>query len=231
MLSKKMRYLAAACCSMLVISFTAALAAATGAAEMTADEALKSLMDGNQRFITGQMTNQKRSDAAARKGLVATQKPYAIILSCSDSRIPPEIIFDKGLGEIFVIRVAGNVPDPIVLGSIEYAAEHIGTPLVMVLGHQRCGAVTAAVDAKEVPEGNLGKIVETLQPAVKQAQTEAAGKTKEELIETAIDDNVHLVAASLTQQSAVLKHLVEEGKLNIVKAKYDLENGKVVLFK
>jgi len=109
--------------------------------------------------------------------------------SCSDSRVPPEIIFDKGLGEIFVVRVAGNVLDPVVLGSIEYAAEHLGSPLVMVLGHERCGAVTAAVDAKGKPEGNIGAIIKNIAPAVKQAKNEYKGKDKAELVETAINDN------------------------------------------
>ena len=90
-------------------------------------------MDGNKRYIENQMTGSKLCDVTTRSGLAKSQKPYAIILTCSDSRVPPEIVFDKGLGEIFVVRVAGNIPDPVVLGSIEYAAEHLGSPLVMVL--------------------------------------------------------------------------------------------------
>jgi carbonic anhydrase len=198
---------------------------------ITADEALRKLMDGNKEYVEQKMTNQNMSCKSVRESLAKSQKPYAIILSCSDSRVPPEVVFDKGLGEIFVVRVAGNVPDPIVLGSIEYAAEHLGTPLVMVLGHERCGAVTATVDAKGKPEGNIGAIVKAISPAVAKAKREYKGKEKAQLVETAIDDNIKLVEVNLTKKSPVLKHLVKEGKLKIVAAKYDLDDGKVTLLK
>lgn len=218
----------------LLIGAVAFLAAATAFASgagpgITADEALKKLMEGNQQYVECSTPGQKLCDPNLRHSLVAGQKPYAIILSCSDSRVPPEIIFNKGMGEIFVIRVAGNVPDPVVLGSIEYAAEHLGSPLIVVLGHSRCGAVTAAVDAKGKPEGNIGAILKTIAPAVSQAKKETAGKDKTELLETAITDNVKIVCNALPKQSKVLKELVHEGKLKIVGAKYDLEDGKVTL--
>ena len=196
---------------------------------VTADGALQRLLDGNKRYVESKMRACGEANAAAREKLARSQKPYAVILSCSDSRVPPEIIFDKGLGEIFVVRVAGNVPDPIVLGSIEYAAEHLGSQLVMVLGHERCGAVTAAVEAKGEPEGNIGAIIKAIAPAVKQAKTEYKGKEKSELVETAINDNVRLVAANLTKQSSVLEHFVKQRKVKIVAAKYDLDDGKVTL--
>ncbi|MDD2320708.1 MAG: carbonic anhydrase [Geobacteraceae bacterium] len=220
----------AAIAAVATLMSVAAYASGSGVG-MNADQALQQLMEGNKRFVDQQMTGQKLCDAKARQSLATGQKPYAVILTCSDSRVPPEIIFDKGLGEIFVIRVAGNVPDPIVLGSIEYAAEHIGSPLVMVLGHERCGAVTAAVDAKGKPEGNIGAIVKTIAPAVKQARKTYTGKDKAQLVETAVDANARLVAANLTKQSSVLKHLVKEGKLTIVTAKYDLDDGTVTLMK
>jgi carbonic anhydrase len=207
------------------------LAAAGEETGVTADEALQKLMDGNRHYVDQQMTNQKMSSQGVRESLAKGQKPYAIILSCSDSRVPPEIIFDKGLGEIFVVRVAGNIPDPIVIGSIEYAAEHLGSPLIMVLGHERCGAVTAAVDAKGKAEGNIGTILKTIAPAVAKAKKEYKGTDKAKLVETAIDDNVKLVEANLTKQSAVLKHLAKEGKIRIIAAKYDLDDGKVTLMK
>jgi carbonic anhydrase len=188
-------------------------------------------MDGNRNFVEQKMTTREMSGRSVRESLAKGQKPYAVILSCSDSRVPPEIIFDKGLGEIFVVRVAGNVPDPIVLGSIEYAAEHLGSPLIMVLGHERCGAVTAAVEAKGKPEGNIGAIVGTIAPAVAQAKKEYKGTDKAQLVETAIDDNIKAVEASLTKKSTVLRHLVKEGKVKIVAAKYDLDDGKVTLVK
>ncbi len=212
----------------LVLSGALALGSGNGSA-VSADEALKQLLDGNKRYVEQQMTGQKLCNVSAREGLAKGQHPYAIILSCSDSRVPPEIVFDKGLGEVFVVRVAGNVPDPVVLGSVEYAAEHLGSPLVVVLGHERCGAVTAAVAAKGKPEGNIGAIIKTIAPAVKQARKEYKGSDTSALVETAIDDNVKLVVANLTKRSPVIKQMVNEGKLKIVAAKYDLDDGQVRL--
>jgi carbonic anhydrase len=197
---------------------------------ITANEALQKLLDGNHRYVLNQTTGQKLCDATTRQSLTRGQSPYAIILSCSDSRVPPEIIFDRGLGEIFVIRVAGNIPDPIVLGSIEYAAEHLGSPLIMVLGHGRCGAVTAAVAARGKPhEGNIGAILKAIAPAVSQAEQEATGRDKAELVEAAIDNNIKLVCNSLVEQSEVIKGLADAGKIKVVGAKYDLDDGKVRL--
>ncbi len=196
-----------------------------------ADEALRKLMEGNKNYVEQRMTSQKMCGLKARESLTKGQKPYAVILSCSDSRVPPEIIFDKGLGEIFVIRVAGNVPDPIVLGSVEYAVEHLGVPLVMVLGHERCGAVTAAVESGGKGEGNIGAIIKAIAPAVAMARKENKKGDKASLVETAVDDNVKLVEASLVRRSSAIKHLVKEGKVKIVGAKYDLDDGKVTLMK
>lgn len=220
----------------MVMAAAVALVGATawasgGAAKVSADEALQKLMDGNARFVKNQMSGQKLCDLATRQLLSKGQQPYAVILTCSDSRVPPEIVFDKGLGEIFVIRVAGNVTDPVVLGSVEYAAEHLGSPLVMVLGHERCGAVTAAVEAKGKPEGNIGAIVKKISPAVKQAKSEYTGNDKSRLVETAINDNARLVAASITRQSKVIAKLVKDGKVKVVAAKYDLDDGVVTLMK
>jgi carbonic anhydrase len=208
-------------------AWSAAAIASGGGAGITPDEAWQKLVDGNKRFLENKMNACSESSTSAREALAKSQKPYAIILSCSDSRVPPEIIFDKSMGELFVVRVAGNVPDPIILGSVEYAAEHLGSPLIVVLGHERCGAVTAAVDAKGKPEGNIGAIVKEIAPAVKQAKKEAAGKSKPELIETAIDDNIRLVAANISKRSPVIKHLLKEGKIKIITAKYDLDDGTV----
>lgn len=215
----------------VAVAASAAVAFASGGGVgVSADEALQRLMDGNKHYVEGQMGACRESDAAKREGLAQGQKPYAIILSCSDSRVPPEIIFDKSMGEIFVIRVAGNVPDPVVLGSIEYAAEHIGSPLIMVLGHERCGAVTATVESKGKAHGNIGAIVKTIAPAAQKAQKAMKGKPKAEVVEAATDANVQLVAANLTKKSPVVAKLVKEGKVKIVTAKYDLDDGKVTLF-
>lgn len=227
-----------------VVALAAGLAVASsqGAPAVSPEDALQKLMDGNKRYIENQMTSSKMCDLSTRSSLAKSQKPYAIILTCSDSRVPPEILFDKGLGEIFVIRVAGNVPDPIVLGSIEYAAEHLGSPLVMVLGHERCGAVKATVDSKGKSTGsaNIDAIVKTIAPNVKNAakdcelckgDAKCAETNKDAFVECVVDANAKTVAASLTKKSKILKHLVAEKKVKIVAAKYDLDDGTVTLFK
>lgn len=227
---------------LVVLAAGLAFASSHSGPGLSADEALQKLMDGNKRFVENRLTNAAVSDAAARSSLARSQKPYAIILTCSDSRLPPEIVFDKGLGEVFVVRVAGNIPDPVVLGSIEYAAEHLGSPLVMVLGHERCGAVTATVDAKGkgTGSGNIDAIVKAIEPNVKLAtkdcdackgEKKCAETKKSEFVECVINANAKTVAVSLTKKSKILKHLVDEKKLKIVSAKYDLDDGVVTLFK
>lgn len=219
-----------------------AFASAGHGSSVTPDQALQKLMDGNKNYVEYHLTGSKMSDAATRASLARSQKPYAIILSCSDSRVPPEVIFDKGLGEIFVIRVAGNIADPTVLGSIEYAAEHLGSPLVMVLGHERCGAVTATVASKGKTTGspNIDVIVKSIGSSMKAASKDCevckhdkkcAENKKEDFVECLVDANARMVAADLTKKSPILKHLVEEKKLKVVAAKYDLDNGKVSLLK
>ncbi|HEX9021722.1 MAG TPA: carbonic anhydrase [Nitrospirota bacterium] len=191
---------------------------------ISADETLMKLIAANQRYVSGKMTAR---DLPARRGeLLKGQQPSAVVLSCSDSRVPPEFIFDQGLGDIFVVRVAGNVADPVALGSIEYAVEHLNVPLIIVMGHDKCGAVSATV-AGGKPEGNIGSIVEKIAPAVGKAK--ASGKTGDELLDAAIIENVRNVTAGLTRDSAVIKRLVEEKKLKIVAAKYSLSSGKVDL--
>jgi carbonic anhydrase len=212
----------------LVSGGTCALAADKGVG-VSADEALGRLMDGNRRYVEQKMGACGRTTREIRTALVKDQKPYAVILSCSDSRVPPEIIFDQTLGEIFVIRVAGNVPDPVVLGSIEYAVEHIGSPLIMVLGHERCGAVTAAVEAHGNGGGNIGAIVGKIVPAVRIAGQEAKGKSNEELVEKAVDHNIRLTAENIIRHSPLIAERIIQGKVKIVKAKYDLDDGTVVL--
>jgi carbonic anhydrase len=194
-----------------------------------ADEALKKLMDGNASYVSNRLTLQSSSGAETRRALAKGQQPYAIILSCSDSRVPPEIIFDKGLGEIFVVRVAGNVPDPIIIGSVEYAVEHLGSPLIMVLGHGRCGAVQAAVEAGHEQQGNIGAIINKILPAVRQAEKKTGSADKSRLVETAVEMNAQLTAKALTEQSSLIRSLVDSGKLKIVAAKYDLDDGTVKL--
>lgn len=187
-------------------------------------EALQKLMDGNKRFVSGSLT-QKDLSAKKREELAKGQKPFATVLTCSDSRVPPELLFDQGLGDVFVVRVAGNVVDPIALGSIEYAAEHLGSPLVLILGHSKCGAVKATLDEKGKPEGNIGEIEKKIMPAVDTARKK--GGTQDEILETAIKGNVKNVYADIMKNSKIIPHLVEEGKLTIVAGEYDITTGKV----
>jgi len=187
-------------------------------------EAMQKLMDGNKRFVSGTLA-QKDLGAKKREELAKGQKPFATVLTCSDSRVPPELLFDQGLGDIFVVRVAGNVVDPIALGSIEYAAEHLGSPLVLILGHSKCGAVKATLESKGKPEGNIGAIVKKIMPAVDAAKKK--GGTQDEILETAIKENVKNVYADVMKNSKIIPHLVEEGKLTIVAGEYDITTGKV----
>ncbi|MEW6117612.1 MAG: carbonic anhydrase [Nitrospirota bacterium] len=188
------------------------------------DEAFTKLMDGNKRFVSGSLSSKDVGDAK-RKELLKGQSPYAIVVACSDSRVAPEIIFDEGLGSIFVVRVAGNVLDPVALGSIEYAAEHLHSPLLVILGHEKCGAVAATLDAKGKPEGNIGAIVQKIMPAVKKAK--AKGGTKDDILNNAIKENVMLSNAYMLKKSPVLKHLIESGALKVVTAVYHLGSGEV----
>ncbi len=210
----------------LAICLVGALAVATAtdqeADEMsTANEAWQKLMDGNARFVNNEP--EVKDFVSEREAVVAGQSPFATVITCSDSRVPPEYIFDQGIGDVFVIRVAGNVVDSVVLGSVEYGVEHLHTPIFVVLGHQSCGAVTAAVQGGA--EGNIESIMDEIEPAVEAA--EKTGKTEGELVDEAIDQNIDLVIESTLEGSPITKELVEEGKLVIVGAKYYLDTGEV----
>ena len=187
-------------------------------------EALQKLMDGNKRFVEGYLAKKDLS-IEKRKELAKGQKPFATVLACSDSRVPPELLFDQGLGDIFVVRVAGNVVDPISLGSIEYAAEHLGAPVLFILGHSKCGAVKATLELKGKPEGNIGAIVKKIMPAVDTAKKK--GGTPDEIFETAIKENVKNVYKDIMKNSKIMKHLSEEGEVTIVGGEYDITNGKI----
>lgn len=190
----------------------------------TGDESLQKLMDGNKRYVEGKLANKDLGDTK-RKELSKGQKPFAIVVTCSDSRVPPELLFDQGLGDIFVIRVAGNIVDPIALGSIEYGAEHLHSPLIFILGHSKCGAVKATLEAKGKPEGNIGEIVKKITPAAQAAKKK--GGTDDQILETAIKENVKNVYKDLMSKSTIIPHLIEKGELKIVGGEYSLETGKV----
>jgi carbonic anhydrase len=206
-----------------VISFLGILIGASEEnAGITAEQALQKLMDGNARFVSGDVEHPNQS-AERRAEVVSGQHPFAIVVGCSDSRIPPEIIFDQGIGDIFVIRTAGQVLDDAALGSIEYGAEHLGVPLVVVLGHDSCGAVKATVEGGEAP-GHIANLVEAIQPAVDEARNEAS---EDELLNASIDINIKNIVDQLETSEPILSELVEEGELTIVGARYHLDSGEV----
>ncbi|MGE3492556.1 MAG: carbonic anhydrase [Vicinamibacterales bacterium] len=191
-----------------------------GAAPAT--EALDRLKAGNARFaadaVAGHSIGQTR-----RVELAQSQTPYAIVLSCADSRVPPEIVFDTGLGDLFVVRAAGAVADRAILASVEYGAEHLHSPLLVVMGHDSCGAVTAAIETKTSLGPNLDYLVKAIQPALEQARH--AGEKAE--LKTAIMANVEQVINDVLAESAIVRHLAESGRLQIVGAYYELESGRV----
>ena len=210
---------------MLAASIAPALLPAHAAKEeaisgITPNGALKKLMEGNQRYI-----DQKRTfPDQARSRIVEVaqgQHPFATILACSDSRVAPEIIFDQGLGDLFDIRVAGNFLDDVVLGNIEYAALELGVPLLVILGHERCGAVKAALDGKAVP-GHIGTLVAAIQPAV-----DATKNRGGDAWDNAVRANVKMNVNNLKSSSPLLAAAVKARQLKVVGARYDLDSGKV----
>jgi len=189
-------------------------------------DARKLLEEGNKRFVEAKEATKDLSAARRQELVDKGQKPFAVVVTCSDSRVPAETIFDQGLGDIFVVRTAGNVVDPITVGSVEYGAEHLAVPLVVVMGHEKCGAVKATVDGGEAA-GSIGSIVSEIKPSLDKAK--AAGVSGDALYEKTTDENVAAVIAEL-EKSPILKHLQESGKLNIVGAKYHLSSGQVSFF-
>jgi carbonic anhydrase len=181
------------------------------------------LMEGNQRFVSGHTRN--RDVVQLRHTLAQSQHPRVIVLACSDSRVTPELLFDQSLGDLFVVRTAGNIADAIALGSMEYAFEHLGSALLVVMGHEKCGAVTAACSGERMPTANLQAIVDKIWPAVAQAKTYAK---PDGLLDSAIRENVHQSAKDVLAHSEVLRHAHEEGKLSVIEAIYKLDNGEVV---
>jgi carbonic anhydrase len=188
----------------------------------SADQIWSSLVEGNRRFMNGKPTSHDL--VSQRRTLEKNQHPLVAVLSCSDSRVPPEVVFDQGLGDLFVVRVAGNSADPTGIGSLEYAVEHLGTVMIVVLGHQSCGAVTAACSGQKMPTSNLEAVVQPVAQSCSLAKKEHTG---ESLIDFAIKDHVHRTAQDLLARSPVLQHAHDEGKLTIVEAYYSLDSGAV----
>jgi len=184
------------------------------------DDALRRLVEGNQRYAASQSTDLNES-AARRAALTGGQSPFATIFSCVDSRVPPELVFDQGLGDLFDVRTAGHVVGDMELGSIEYAAEHLHTPLVVVMGHQKCGAVTAAADGGAAA-GHLPSLIALIRPAI-----DAARSRPGDLIDNAVRINVENVVRQVRESTPVLSALVAHGELTVVGAVYSLDTGKV----
>jgi len=189
---------------------------------LSPDAALTRLLEGNQRYMRHKEQHPDQS-SARQKELVGGQHPFAVILGCADSRVPPELLFDQGLGDLFVIRVAGNIIDDAILASIEYAVEHLGTKLIVVLGHEQCGAVSAAVEGEETV-GHLNALVIAIQPSVS-----ATAKNPGDKLHNCVVENARRVARQLRQSEPVVKEAVERNKLKIVAADYALDTGKVTL--
>jgi carbonic anhydrase len=208
-----------ACIATMSAQHGSAGAGATPA--VSSDQIWSQLEAGNRRFAEGQPG--PRDLVARRRQLAKSQQPKAAVLSCSDSRVPPEIVFDQGLGDLFVVRSAGNSADPLAIGSLEYAVEHLGTTVLVVLGHQSCGAVQAACTGGKAATENLEAVVRPVAPSCAAAKAIAGS----DLIETAVRDHVHRTAEALLANSPVLKHAHEEGKLTIIEAYYALNTGLV----
>jgi carbonic anhydrase len=193
---------------------------------ITAQQALQKLAEGNARFVQEKGDHPHQS-AERRAEVVSGQNPFAVILGCSDSRVPPEIIFDQGIGDLFVVRTAGQVVDDVALGSIEYAIEHLGVPLVVVLGHDQCGAVNATISGGEAA-GHIGSLVAAINPAVERARKKGR---EEQLLSNSIDENSRQIALQLRSSEPLLSELAKEGNLEIVGARYRLDSGRVEILK
>jgi carbonic anhydrase len=198
-----------------------------------AEQALTRLKQGNGRFVVGRR-DHGLTDEARRNELISGQEPFAIILGCSDSRVPAEIVFDQGLGDLFVIRVAGNVVAPSQVGSVEFAADRFGTRLVVVLGHSMCGAIAATLEQLQRPTGgqspNLRSIVERIRPSVEPLLATDLVRDPESLVRHAVRANIMASANQLRHGSRILEQLIQSDDLRVVGAEYSLETGVVDFF-
>lgn len=201
---------------------------------INANEALARLQEGNLRFISGLGGRDLDFENARRLELVEGQYPFAIVLGCSDSRVPLELIFDQGLGDLFVIRVAGNIVESSQAGSIEFAAQRFGVPLVVIMGHSGCGAIEATIDEVLNPTAslspNLLRVIDCIRPAVNTLLDDEPGISRERLSDRVVKANVVSMTRQLTRQSDLLKSLVEKGGLVVAGAEYSLETGLVEFF-
>ncbi|MGA2687535.1 MAG: carbonic anhydrase [Candidatus Korobacteraceae bacterium] len=186
----------------------------------SADQIWNQLAAGNHRFATGKDAPQDLQ--AERKSLTKTQHPRVAVLSCSDSRVPPELVFDEGLGDLFVVRSAGEDVDAISIGSLEYAVEHLGSTVIVVMGHQGCGAVTAACSGAKSESDNLEAVVRPIAPSCAKMD-----RAKPETLDLAIRDHVHRVSQEILARSELLRKAAEEHKIAVIEAYYSLDTGEV----
>ena len=213
----------------LLLACCALALASSGGPGLTADEALAKLKEGNMRYVA-QASVAPHQDAARRhETSTGGQHPFATILSCADSRVPLEILFDQGVGDIFAVRVAGNVAAVDEIGTMEYGAEHLGVPLIVVLGHTKCGAVTAVVKNEPVTE-NIGQLVAPIVPAVKSVKSRFASASLDDVISKSIEANVWQAISDIYAKSPLLKKMAAAGKVKVVGALYDIDSGKVHWF-
>jgi carbonic anhydrase len=201
---------------------------------ISASDALERLREGNRRFVAGEHTIDELASGIRRMAVVSGQRPIATILGCSDSRVPVEVVFDQGFGDLFVIRVAGNIVAPSQVGSVEFSAERLGTRLVVVLGHTRCGAVTATLEDLQRPASNqswnLNSIVSRIRPSVETLLATDLRHDPERLIDQAVRANVRASVNQLRHGSEVLELLIRRDGLRVVGAEYSLETGIVDFF-
>jgi carbonic anhydrase len=197
-------------------------------------EALRRLQEGNQRFVAGAPSNDSSTNHSRRMAFTQRQEPFAIVLGCSDSRVPAELVFDQGLGDLFVIRVAGNIVAPSQVGSVEFAVERFGTSLVVVLGHSNCGAILATLEQllrpTEQRSPNLRSIVDRVRPSVAPLLETDLRRHHDALVSQAVRANVRQSANQLRHGSSVLEQYVQQDKLLVVGADYSLETGRVEFF-
>ena len=223
-----------ACCGSLGLVATASatnlFAADAKKTNLTADQALALLKEGNDKFLTDSPLRSVQG-RERRLEIARGQTPFAVLVSCSDSRVPPELLFGRGLGELFIVRNAGNTVDTVAMGSIEYAVAVLGVPLIVVMGHERCGAVEAALSVVEkntVFPGSLNQMLEPILPAALMALS--SGAKGEDLLDAAVRENVKRVVVRLRNSGPVLVEPIRAGKVKVVGARYDLDDGKVDFF-
>jgi carbonic anhydrase len=203
-----------------VLILTAIFAAAQQSSTVSADQTWNDLVAGNHRFVLGKTA--PHDFLSQRKALTKTQHPRVAVLSCADSRVPPELVFDTGLGEVFVVRSAGEDDDPLSIGSLEYAVEHLGSSVIIVLGHQSCGAVTAACSGEKSGSLNLDAVVTPIASSCTKIDPK-----RPETLDLAVRDHIHRVAQQVLAKSDILKKAFDEGKLTVIEAYYSLDTGEV----